>query len=232
MNRGQTWREILLVLAVLVVGTVLIAANGADLTIASHFCKADAWPIGEQFPWKLLYRLDRYPALVLAVFGLLAACLSYYSPTWRPWRRQGIFLVLLLALGPGLLVNATFKDHWGRPRPREVVQFGGKKAFLQPWQPGNNGDGRSFPCGHASAAFYMAAPYFIYRRQDARIARRWLLGGMLFGVFMGYARLAQGGHFLSDVLWAWGMVGLTALGLASFLLPERERGCNGGYYTG
>ena len=25
------------------------------------------------------------------------------------------------ALGPGLVVNVLFKDHWGRPRPREVV---------------------------------------------------------------------------------------------------------------
>lgn len=221
MNHSQAWRQVWLVLAVLVVGTVLIAASGADLAVASHFYQAGGWPIGEQFPWKLLYQLDRYPALALAVFGLWAACYSYYKPHWRSWRRQGIFLVLLLALGPGLLVNATFKDHWGRPRPRELIQFGGTKMLLQPWQPGTDGDGRSFPCGHASAAFYLAAPYFIYRRRKPHSARQWLLGGTIFGLMMGYARLAQGAHFLSDILWAWGIVCLTALALAAFLLPEQ-----------
>ncbi|QOX80213.1 phosphatase PAP2 family protein [Trichlorobacter lovleyi] len=226
MNHSRVWREVWLVLAVLVAGTALIAATGADLTVASHFYRSGGWPTGEQFPWKLLYRLDRYPALAVAIFGLFAACYSYYRPDWRVWRRQGAFLVLLLALGPGLLVNATFKDHWGRPRPRELVQFGGTKAFMQPWQPRINGDGRSFPCGHGSAAFYLAAPYFIYRRRKPRVAQRWLFGGMTFGLLMSYARLAQGGHFLSDILWAWGIVWLSALALAAFLLPDQESETN------
>lgn len=227
MNRLQTWQEVGLVLAVLVAGTALIAATGADLTVASHFYRPGGWLTGEQFPWKLLYHFDRYPALALAIFGLWAACYSYYKPHWRGWRRQGAFLVLLLALGPGLLVNATFKDHWGRPRPRQLVQFGGTKAFLQPWQPGTDGDGRSFPCGHASAAFYMAAPYFIYRRRRPQIARRWLLGGMVFGLLMGYARLAQGGHFLSDILWAWGIVYLVASLLAATILDTTANADDG-----
>jgi len=119
------------------------------------------------------------------------------------------------------MVNAVFKDHWGRPRPREIVQFGGKKQFLQPWQKGEDGKGRSFPSGHASAAFYMTAPYFIYRRSNKRIARVWLLSGLVFGLFMSIARITQGGHFLSDNLWAWGMVHLCALVLAACLKLDR-----------
>jgi membrane-associated PAP2 superfamily phosphatase len=224
----QKWQEIILVLLILVSATALIAVTEADMMVASHFYQSNGWPIGEQFPWKLFYRLDRYPAFSLAILGLFAVCYGSFKPKWRSWRRQGAFVVLLLALGPGLMVNAIFKDHWGRPRPREVVQFGGTKAFLQPWQPGTDGRGRSFPCGHASAAFYMMAPYFIYRRFRNRqhIAKRWLLGGILFGLLMGYARLSQGGHFLSDILWAWGMVWLTALILASYLLPEEEHNAN------
>lgn len=227
MNRSEIWRQIWLVVAMLVAGTALIAASGDDLTVAAHFYQAGGWPIGEQFPWKLLYHLDRYPALTLAIFGLFAACYSCYNPDWRGWRRQGAFLVLLLALGPGLLVNATFKDHWGRPRPRQLVQFGGTKAFLQPWQPGVDGDGRSFPSGHASAAFYMMAPYFIYRGRKPRIARRWLMGGMTFGVFMGYARVAQGAHFPSDILWAWGIVYLVASLLAATILDTTANADDG-----
>jgi lipid A 4'-phosphatase len=213
------WSEILCVLLVLATATVVIAYTGADLKLSSYFYQSGGWPIGERFPWKFLYYLEGYPAFVMAVFGLCAACYSSFKSQQHPWRRQGIFLVLLLALGPGLLVNAVFKDHWGRPRPCEIVQFGGARQFHQPWQPDINSDqGHSFPSGHSSAAFYLTAPFFIYRRTKPRLARRWLAGGLGFGLLMSYARIAQGGHFLSDVTWSWGMVHLTALVLSALLL--------------
>jgi membrane-associated PAP2 superfamily phosphatase len=215
------WTEVVIVLLFLAVGTVLIACTVADLTVSSHFYQSGGWPIGECFPWKQLYHLDRYPALAVVIFGLCAAIYGFFKPQWRPWCRQEIFLVLLLALGPGLMVNAVFKDHWGRPRPREIIEFGGTKQFHQPWQPDINGMGRSFPCGHGSAAFYMTAPFYIYRRTKPAVARRWLAGGLAFGLLMSYARIAQGGHYLSDVFWAWGMVHLTALLLSALLLPHR-----------
>jgi len=205
--------EILSVLAFLIVATGVIAVTGADLAVSAPFCIEGKWPIGDLFPWQALYRLDRIPAVALALFGLAAFLASFFRRDLQRWRLAGAFLVLLLVLGPGLLVNVAFKDHWGRPRPREIVQFGGQKPFLQPWQRGEDGKGRSFPSGHASAAFYMTAPFFIYRRSNKRLARIWLTGGLVFGIFMSIARIAQGGHFLSDNLWAWGMVHLTALAL-------------------
>ncbi|HBH49073.1 MAG TPA: PAP2 family protein, partial [Bacteroidales bacterium] len=42
-------------------------------------------------------------------------------------RRWALMMILTIVLGPGLLVNATFKDNWGRPRPNEIVEFGGKE---------------------------------------------------------------------------------------------------------
>lgn len=219
MQRGAVI-EVLSVLVFLVVATSLIAVTGADLAVSAPFCIGGKWPVGDLFPWKALYRLDRFPAVALAVFGLAACVVSFFREDLRHWRRTGLFLVLLLALGPGLMVNAVFKDHWGRPRPREIVQFGGQKQFLHPWQKGQDGNGRSFPSGHASAAFYLSAPFFIYRRRNKRLARTWLLGGLCFGLFMSVARIAQGGHFLSDNLWAWGMVHLCALFLAALLKPE------------
>lgn len=211
--KRKLWVEPAAVIVFLVVTTALIAWTGADLAVSSRFCIGGQWPVGDLFPWHALYRLDRIPAIILASFGLAACMASFFRPELLRWRRSGAFLVLLLVLGPGLMVNAVFKEHWGRPRPREIVQFGGQKQFLQPWQKGEDGKGRSFPSGHGSAAFYMTAPYLIYRRSNKRLARIWLMGGLVFGVLMSIARIAQGGHFLSDNLWAWGMVHLTALAL-------------------
>jgi membrane-associated PAP2 superfamily phosphatase len=205
--------EALTVLVFLVVATGVIAVTGADLAVSSRFYIDGTWPVGDLFFWHLLYRLDRIPSFSLGIIGLGAFFMSYAKSGYYRWRRSGIFLLLLLILGPGLLVNTVFKEHWGRPRPREVIEFGGKKQFLHPWQKGEDGNGRSFPSGHSSAAFYMTAPYFIYRRSNKRLAKIWLLGGLIFGVLMSIARIAQGGHFLSDNLWAWGVVHLTALAL-------------------
>lgn len=221
MNR-KPWGEAVAVVAFLIAATWMIAASGADLAVSSRFCIGGSWPVGDQFPWHALYKMDRHPAVLLAVFSLLLALYSLKDRSFLPWRKQSVFLVLLLILGPGLLVNSYFKSQWGRPRPREIVQFGGQKVFLQPWQKGEKGNGRSFPSGHASAAFYMTAPFFIYRRRRPRLAHVWLAGGLVFGIFMSIARIAQGGHFLSDNLWAWGMVHLTALLLATLLGLDRE----------
>jgi membrane-associated PAP2 superfamily phosphatase len=215
-------KELSAVAAFLVVATGIIAWSGADLATSAPFCMDGKWTVGYQFPWQALYKLDRIPSFALGLFGLAAFVASFRRPTLRHWRFPGVFLVLLLLLGPGLLVNVVFKDHWGRPRPREIVQFGGQKQFLQPWQKGEDGKGRSFPSGHASAAFYMTAPFFIYRRSNKRLARLWLAGGLLFGVFMSIARITQGAHFLSDNLWSWGMVNLTAVSLCYILGLDRE----------
>jgi lipid A 4'-phosphatase len=209
--------ETMSVLAFLVAGTSVIAVTGADLAASAPFYREGKWPVGDLFFWQMLYRLDRIPSISLGIVGLAAFLISFARSEYYRWRRAGAFLVLLLILGPGLLVNTVFKEHWGRPRPREIVEFGGKKQFLHPWQQGEDGKGRSFPSGHSSAAFYMAAPYLIYRRTDRRRAYAWLAGGLLFGIVMSIARITQGAHFVSDNLWAFGMVTLSALLLASLL---------------
>lgn len=220
MNRTP-WKEATIILAFLVIATVAIAMSDADLAISTRFYIGGGWPVGEQFPWKLLYKLDRYPAILLATFGLCAAALSFKTPALHQWKKGGVFLALFLILGPGLLVNTGFKSCWGRPRPREIVQFDGKKQFLQPWQKGISGQGRSFPSGHASAAFFMIAPFFIYRHRRPHMAWSWLIGGIIFGILMSIARITQGGHFLSDNLWALGMVYLTGLFLSAVMRLDR-----------
>lgn len=222
---GRFWAELWMVLALLVILTGLLGATGADLAIASHFYREGGWPVGSLQPWKFLYWLHWKQALLLALIGLVAVFTGWLKANARQWVRPGVFLVLLLVLANGLMVNALFKNHWDRPRPRDVVQFGGEREFRQPWQPGtaNLDRGRSFPSGHAAAAFYMMAPFFIYRLRKPAVAYAWLIGGMLFGGAMSYARISQGGHFLTDTLWSWGMLYLAGLVLSELLLKQQRQ---------
>lgn len=207
--------DFLIPLIILLCGTAVIAITDADLRLAALFYIGGKWPVGELPLWQLFYKLDRIPSLVVGLCGLGAIFLALFRHHYRYLLRPGLFLVILLAIGPGLLVNAVFKEYWGRPRPREIVQFSGTKQFLHPWQPGVPHKGRSFPSGHASAAFYLSAPYFLLRRHKRRAALLWLSGGLAFGILMSIARITQGAHFLSDTLWAFGVVALCALLLAT-----------------
>jgi membrane-associated PAP2 superfamily phosphatase len=129
--------------------------------------------------------------------------------TLRKFRRQAMFIILLLALGPGLLINGILKEHLGRPRPNELVDFGGDYHFVPIGQSGPAGENSSFPSGHASIAFFVMAPWFIYRQRKPFRAYFFLWSGIAFGLAVGFARIMQGGHFLSDVLWAGGLVYIT-----------------------
>lgn len=219
-----TWvRQSALILVLLVAATVSIAAFGWDLTLARHFYRPDeGFYLGGEQPWSLLYRYGERPAYIVGGAALLVYLGSLVTARMLKYRLAALFLALSLVIGPGLVVNSLLKGEWGRPRPRHLVELGGTMQFHQPWQPGPVPRNASFPAGHPAAAFYFSAPYFLLRKSRPRQARWWLYGGALFGILMGAARIVQGGHFLSDVIWSAGLVYLTMLILAALLkLDER-----------
>lgn len=116
------------------------------------------------------------------------------------WRRPAAFLLLLLALGPGLLVNGVLKEHVERARPHQIAEFGGERLFTPPFLPTRECSSNcSFVSGHAAFGFYLLGAAFI-AAPGAR--RRWLLAGLASGAIVGLMRILQGGHFLSDVVFA------------------------------
>ena len=66
----------------------------------------------------------------------------------------------------------------------------------------------------------MAAPFFLLWHVHKKHALAWLLLGTCYGTLMGIARILQGGHFLSDILWSVGFVFLS--GQILYLLMPKE----------
>ena len=200
------WLPDLLGLVVLVfVATVPFLSGSLDVRLQSLFhTPASATPWAwESWPlWRFLYRFGTWPALLVALVGLLVFALARRHPGLAPWRRHGLYLFLALALGPGLLVNTIFKDHWGRPRPRQTQDFGGRWEFQRILENGAPGRGKSFPCGHSSTGYYFVAFYFLLRRRRRALALAALAGSAAYGTLIGLARMAAGAHFASDVLWS------------------------------
>jgi lipid A 4'-phosphatase len=111
-----------------------------------------------------------------------------------------VFLISTLALGPGLLVNVVLKDHWGRPRPIEVTQFGGTDRYVSWWDPRGTCDKNcSFVSGDVSGSFWTLAPAALAPPQWRALAYG---ASLTLGAGMAAIRVMQGGHFISDVIFA------------------------------
>jgi lipid A 4'-phosphatase len=114
--------------------------------------------------------------------------------------RVVLFLVSTLALGPGLLVNGIFKEHWHRPRPVHVTEFGGNRPYVDWWNPGGACERNcSFASGEVASAAWMFAPAML-APAPWRIAA--FAGAAIFTLAISISRMAAGAHFFTDVLFA------------------------------
>jgi lipid A 4'-phosphatase len=203
--------------------TVVLHLINADIEIESRFYSpVSGWFSGKENPWHLLYEYGNIPALLLSAGGLLAFVLGFFQKKLIPYRKIGLFLVTFMILGPGLIVNTVFKDHWGRPRPIDIVNFGGTEVFRHAWEKGQPGQGKSFPSGHAAVGFFLFSPFFFLRKTSRRWAALFLCLGISYGVLMGTARMIQGGHFPTDILWSGAFTYLTGLILYYIFRFDRD----------
>ena len=114
--------------------------------------------------------------------------------------RAVVFLITTMALAPGLLVNVLLKDHWGRPRPIDVTQFGGSEHFVAWWDPrGDCPANCAFVSGDVAGAFWTIAPAALAPPQWRAVAYG---AALALGAGMAAIRIMAGAHFPSDVIFA------------------------------
>lgn len=171
-----------------------------DLGAAALFIGPNAYPGVANWWWVELINLY-VPAVFRSTVLLALAVWLWVSlrRSARSWRLPLAFMVLAGALGPGLLVNSGFKDNWQRARPYQVEAFGGAQQFTRATvmtdQCNNN---CSFVSGHVACGVFLASLMLVDRRR--RVI--WGALGVVSGITIGFARMADGAHWLSDVLWA------------------------------
>ena len=135
----------------------------------------------------------------------VAICFTYllyivlkYKSVKRIISSWVFFLLITAAIGPGLTVNSTLKENFGRARPGKIVEFGGEKTFSRAFTISDQCDTNcSFASGHAATGFYFTAiAYVASHLYFVRI----YLGALVFGSVIGLSRIMMGGHFASDVI--------------------------------
>jgi len=188
-------------IAFLASALLFLLVPSLDLGVSALFyTPGDGFRVDGSWYERVVYRSVEY-LLALTVVGLILAWLlgrfTRRKPQWITGKELG-FLLLLLTLGPGLIINLGLKENWGRVRPVDVVELGGTKQFTPAFVPSDQ-DGHSFPSGHAGSAFYLAAVAFVIARRK----RLWVRIALEYGVVVSFFRVAAGGHFLSDTVTAF-----------------------------
>jgi membrane-associated PAP2 superfamily phosphatase len=204
---SPSWRRELLILGVIALAsTAVFWLTDLDIRFSALFHDAlnpdGPWPQAGDPLWTVLYEIDTHLTIALAIAAGALMVAGALSGGNRRKAVYGLFIILSVALGAGLIVNSILKEHWGHPRPAEIVEFGGGGRYAPPWAKRPSGEGESFPSGHAAIAFSFLVFYFILRIPRPGLARVCFWGAVLMGCLMGLGRVAQGRHFLSDVLWA------------------------------
>lgn len=210
--------------AALVLATALfLLFPSIDLWAAHLFYRADGgFYLGDAWPVRAIYAGVPYltDAVVVGVAALYLLSLRRGRPVAGVDGRVAAYLLLALALGPGLVVNTLLKDHWGRARPSQIEVFGGTRQFTPAPLPADQcARNCAFPAGHPAMGFYFVSfALLITERRRRSIA---IAAALAAGALIGLARMAQGGHFLSDVVFS----GLIVTGIS--LLLHRAIVANG-----
>jgi membrane-associated PAP2 superfamily phosphatase len=194
-----------------------------DLRIASLFYSADL-----RFAWSRVVWLNHARDISTVLIGLLIApaVLAILVKLVRPERRMlisgraAVFLTATLLLAPIVTANLVFKEHWGRPRPNDLRVFGGPTETFRPWWDprGDCKTNCAFVGGETAAASWTVAPAALAPPQWRPLAYG---AAIAFGTLVSIARMAAGGHFFSDTVFA-GLFTFVIVWIAYALLYRRR----------
>ena len=199
---------IAIVIVAAVTAIVFAVAPRLDLNIAMYFHHYQASDAAQRInPVFAFLRDVNYKLVILAVvLPVIAFVIKLAWPKWpmlvRP--RAAILMIVAMLVGPGLIVNGILKDQWARPRPGEVVEFGGPLAFMPWYKPG--GECRSncsFVSGESATAFWLLAP-------AAAVPPPWtvpaVVGAAVWATAVAFTRVFTTGHFFTDAVFAAALV--------------------------
>ncbi len=223
------WPMLYCALALAITSALFIIAPGIDLAVSRTFYSPGVgFPLGQTRSMIVIRNIGIATTWIVCI-GLAVLALWWRLkpadvarwPSPHPWA-DWLFVTAAMALGPGLLVNLIFKPIWGRARPRQVTEFGGKNIFTPAWTLSDQcGWGCSFVSGEAAASAFIVAFAFIAPPRWRPLA---LLSAVLVTLAVSFSRVAVGGHFLSDVVIAWLLILLLLLILHAQIYHGRMLG--------
>ena len=145
---------------------------------------------------------------------VVAVIFTYMNKDWWLSKLLGfglgewLYLAITSLVGPLLITNVILKNNWGRARPRQLEEFGGSQEFTPPWIFSDQCETNcSFISGEPSSMFmvFFSLAFILPEKRRLTVALAIALGSL-----SGLMRMGQGGHFLSDVVFAGAIMAATA----------------------
>ncbi|MDF3047832.1 MAG: hypothetical protein K0R73_950 [Candidatus Midichloriaceae bacterium] len=208
---------------------ILVAAFAAtfyfdpalDLEVSNSFYKpGEGFYMRDNLWVVFIYKSVKFICVAFVLGALVSVAKTFLSvKSFHPKHyKEVIYVALVCLLGPGLIVHTVLKDNFGRPRPHQIEQFGGNANFQSPLAVSNQCQTNcSFPSGHASVGYMFIALAFLY---SGWVAASLSILSFVLGLSIGLVRVIQGGHFLSDILFAGIIVYITAYALNWLIKPK------------
>jgi lipid A 4'-phosphatase len=197
---------------------LLTALPRIDLYVSGIFFD-DSFRLARQWWTKLMHASMGYLLCLsmAAVFGLYLFNKARKRNVCGVDGKRVVFLLLVLILGGGLIVNGLLKDNLGRARPRDIVEFGGSKLYTPPFVLSRECDRNcSFSSGEAAGGFFALALAMALSRR-----RRVFVSAIGFGAFVSFCRVASGAHFFSDTVVSFFVMLIVADVLYYYLLSTQ-----------
>ena len=176
------------------------------------------WP-----PILVLHVIVPYIVYVTLALVMVLTLVRFIPPLERFRVRKSViaYIVLSLALGPLLISNIILKDNMGRARPAQTEQFGGYKKFTPALVPSAECPKNcSFVSGHAATGFFLVT--FAFLMAPGFWRRAAITGAVSVGTIAGLARMAEGAHYLSDVVFA-GLINFAVAWALYHLMVAHQR---------
>lgn len=237
-------------IVILIIMTLVFAFTNLDIWLISLFYDFDthSFFMANNEPWLFLYKNEEYFLIPLVIIGIVFTLIGHFTkdPKQKMIGRYGGYILLVIIITAGMVINYIFKEYWGRPRPRETIPFGLNFSFFPIWYPAfidilpsamdprDLLDNSSFPAGHPVTAICSIALFFalnhpevfvlLFKQPTKRkmnfiktLKYMALAFSIIVGSLMAIGRAIQGGHWFSDSMWAFAFIYLIAIVLYYYI---------------
>lgn len=206
----------------IVLGVFSYNFSSIDIIITNLFYNENGFYLAGNTFGLIIYE-GAYYITVFVIILLLVMLVLNITKQINPFdlnRKAIIFLITVLTLAPGVVVNGILKEHVGRPRPAHIETYGGDMKFQAPFAISSQCESNcSFVSGHASFAFTFMVLGLFFRGNKRKAV---LSATFLFGALVGFVRIFQGRHFFTDVVFAFFFTWLVITLVYKFFYPNDE----------
>ena len=209
------------IFVILVLIAILLTAGPSfDIFFSSLFYKDNnQFLLQSYYLITVLFRDVLLP--IILVYTLVLPIISKLIPINKLYfgynfsTKEILFVWTTLFINLILIINLFLKNFWGRARPGDVLELGGKDDFSSWYQISDACTSNcSFVSGDAAVGFSLIALYLVSNNL------KYVYLSIIFGFILGLIRIAEGGHFLSDVIFSAIIVFLFSFIIKKFFLNK------------